>query len=180
MDFLKKAKAKVAELENDLNKATASLGLGGKEGAGSGSTAQAPMGAAQDTSSSYSTPATSTVNTPATSVAPSSAPDAPKTKLPMAVRKEGVYRTFIKNPQGLSIGLTVHEFAVRDKWEVKIPELEANLSSIMGVPWKISVDAGYVYSFAVDRYAKESTGQMFTEYDSPFSFPSLLTSQSSR
>ncbi len=92
MDFLKKAKAKVAELENDLNKATASLGLGGKEGAGSGLAAQAPMAAAPDTSSSFSTPATSTANTPSTSVAPSSAPDAPKTKLPMAVRKDGKYR----------------------------------------------------------------------------------------
>lgn len=70
--------------------------------------------------------------------------------------------------------------AVRYKWEIKIPELEANLSSIMGVPWKISVDAGYVYSFAVDRCAKESTGQLFTDYDSPFSFTSLLTSQPSR
>lgn len=109
MDFLKKAKAKVAELENDLNKATASLGLGGKEGAGSGSTAQAPMGAPPNTSSSYSTPTTSTVNTPSISVAPSGAPDTPKTKLPIAVRKEGMYRTFSKNPQGVSIGLIIYE-----------------------------------------------------------------------
>lgn len=56
-------------------------------------------------------------------------------------------------------------FAVRDNWEVKVPELEANLSSTMGVPWKISVDPGYIYSFAEDRYAKESTGKMLTKCD---------------
>lgn len=111
MDFPKKAKAKVAELENDLNKATASLGLGGKEGAGSGPSAKVPMGAAPDTSSSYSTPATSTANTPSTSVAPSSTPDAPKTTLPMAVRKDGMYGPYSRNPQGLSTRLLVYEIS---------------------------------------------------------------------
>lgn len=63
------------------------------------------------------------------------------------------------------------KFLVRDNWEVKIPELEANLSSIMGVPWKICVDAGYIYSFAEDRHARETTGKMLTEYDSLFPPP---------
>lgn len=91
MDFLKKAKAQLKELEGDLNKATASLGLGDKKEESSGdSAAQAPMGAAApDASSSYSTPSASNVNTPSTSVAPSTVPDAPKTKLPMAIRKNG-------------------------------------------------------------------------------------------
>lgn len=90
MDFLKKAKAQLKELEGDLNKATASLGLGDKkEESSGGSAAQAPMAAAPDASSSYSTPSASNVNTPSTSVAPSTVPDAPKTKLPMAIRKNG-------------------------------------------------------------------------------------------
>lgn len=100
MDFLKKAKARVAELENDLNKATASLGLGDKKEADSGSAAQAPIAAAPDTSSSYSTPDASNVNTPSTSVAPSSAGDAPKTKLPMAIRKDGMCRLSPHNSSG--------------------------------------------------------------------------------
>lgn len=91
MDFLKKAKAQLKELEGDLNKATASLGLGGEkheDAAAPGQPAQAPMAAAP---SSYdSTPASTTMNTPSTSVAPSTAPSAPKTKLPLAIRKEGI------------------------------------------------------------------------------------------
>lgn len=89
MDFLKKAKAQLKELEGDLNKATASLGLGEKHE--DTPAAQAPMGAAPD--SSASTPAASNVNTPATSVAPSTVADKPKTKLPLAIRKEGILTT---------------------------------------------------------------------------------------
>ncbi len=72
------------ELEGDLNKATAQLGFGEKSQGGT----QAPVAA--EPASSYSTPATSNINTPATSVAPSTAGgNAPKTKLPLAIRKNG-------------------------------------------------------------------------------------------
>lgn len=86
MDFLKKAKQTMKELEGDLNKATAQLGFGEKSQNG----AQAPMAA--QPASSNSTPATSNINTPSTSVAPSTAGgDAPKTKLPLAIRKNGTH-----------------------------------------------------------------------------------------
>lgn len=85
MNFLKKAKETMKELEGDLNKATAQLGFGEK----SHNDAQAPMAA--EPASSDSTPATSNINTPSTSVAPSTAGDAPKTKLPLALRKNGTY-----------------------------------------------------------------------------------------
>ena len=85
MDFLKKAKQTMKELEGDLNKATAQLGFGEKSQSGG----QAPMAA--EPASSNSTPATSNINTPSTSVAPSTAGgDAPKTKLPLAIRKNGM------------------------------------------------------------------------------------------
>lgn len=93
MDFLKKAKAQIKELEGDLNKATASLGLGEKADAPA---AQAPVGAAPD--SNTSTPAASNTNTPATSAAPSTVADAPKTKLPLAIRKEGMLAIYLCSP----------------------------------------------------------------------------------
>ncbi|KAK4695767.1 hypothetical protein P7C71_g2048, partial [Lecanoromycetidae sp. Uapishka_2] len=136
MDFLKKAKAQLKELEGDLNKATASLGLGEKHP--DAPDAQAPMGAAPE--SSASTPAASNMNTPATSVAPSTVPDAPKTKLPLAIRKE-----------------------VRDVFEAKLPDQEAKLSSVLGVPWKTSIDPGYIYTFAKSRYTKDQPGHMLHE-----------------
>ena len=84
MDFLKKAKQTMKELEGDHNKATAQLGFGEKSQNG----AQAPTAAAPE--SSNSSPAASSTNTPATSVAPGTAGgDAPKTKLPLAIRKAG-------------------------------------------------------------------------------------------
>ena len=67
MGFFDKAKASLADMQGDLSKATASLGLGDKK--------DAPE-------SSNATP----VDTPATSVAPSTA-GAPKAKLPLAIRK---------------------------------------------------------------------------------------------
>ncbi|KAL8820735.1 MAG: hypothetical protein Q9191_007454 [Dirinaria sp. TL-2023a] len=77
MDFLKKAKASLAEVQGDLNKATASLGLGDKKSAPTPTDSSGP-----EPQSSGSTP----INTPATSVAPSTA-GAPKAKLPLAIRK---------------------------------------------------------------------------------------------
>ncbi|KAL8794624.1 MAG: hypothetical protein Q9195_002820 [Heterodermia aff. obscurata] len=72
MGFLDKAKASLADFQEDINKATASLGLGDKK----------PESSAAEPESSNSTP----INTPATSVAPSTA-GAPKAKLPLAIRK---------------------------------------------------------------------------------------------
>jgi len=53
---------------------------------------------------------------------------------------------------------------LRDEYESKIPTLEANLSSALGVPWIIDLDPTMILPTAVDRYAKESPGQMFTKY----------------
>ena len=122
MDFFKKAKQTMKELEGDLNKATAQLDFGDKSQSG----AQAPVTA--EPASSNGTPATSNVNTPST--------------------------------------LTARRL-VRDDYETMIPELEANLSSVLGQPWKINFDPGYLYTFADDRYSKEHPGQMFTEYELP-------------
>jgi len=76
MDFLKKAKASLKDLEGDLNKATASLGLG--------------IGNKDEAASTNTTAASTTMNTPASSVAPSVVPEASKAKLPLAVRKNGM------------------------------------------------------------------------------------------
>ena len=80
MGFLDKAKASLAELQGDLTKATASLGLGDSK----------PESSAAQPESSNSTP----IDTPATSVAPSTA-GAPKAKLPLAIRKNGAYFSFL-------------------------------------------------------------------------------------
>lgn len=82
MDFLNKAKAKLADIEGDLTKATKSLGLGEKKEAEA-----SPSAPAADTTSPQST----TMNTPSTSVAPSVAGGAPKAKLPLAIRKAGEF-----------------------------------------------------------------------------------------
>jgi len=80
MDFLKKAKAQLEEAQADLTKAAASMGLGDKK-----DLTPASFSAAEPPSSN-STP----INTPATSVAPSIA-EAPKAKLPLAIRKNCTY-----------------------------------------------------------------------------------------
>ena len=85
MDFLKKAKAQLAEVQGDLSKATASLGLGEKK-----EEPTSPSSSVAQPQSSNSTP----INTPATSVAPSTA-GAPKAKLPLAIRKNGMYTALI-------------------------------------------------------------------------------------
>lgn len=99
MDFLKKAKASLKDLEADLNKATASLGLGigNKDEAASTDTTAANKDEAVSTdttatnqdeaASTNTTAASTTMNTPASSVAPSVVPEASKAKLPLAVRK---------------------------------------------------------------------------------------------
>ena len=71
MDFLKKAKASLKDLEGDLNKATASLGLGNKD----------------EPASVNTTAASTTMNTPSSSVAPSVAAGVPKAKSPLSARK---------------------------------------------------------------------------------------------
>lgn len=53
---------------------------------------------------------------------------------------------------------------VRDDYEVKIPELEAELSKVCGAAWKLQIDPGWVYSCATDSYAKQSPGKMITKY----------------
>ena len=89
MNFINKAKASLKDLEKDLNKATAALGLNDK-----GEGAQSPS-AAGPASPTASTPSGTPVDTPSTSVAPSAAPSAaaaaPKTKLPLAIRKAGTH-----------------------------------------------------------------------------------------
>ena len=83
MGFLDKAKASLAEIQGDLTKATASLGLGDSK----------PESSAAQPESSNSTP----IDTPATSVAPSTV-GAPKAKLPLAIRKNGIYLSFLPCP----------------------------------------------------------------------------------
>lgn len=92
MDFLNKAKAKLADIEGDLTKATQSLGLGDKKGgqASAAPTSQAPPPQEQ-TRDTTASPQSTVMNTPSTSVAPSMAGDAPKVKLPLAIRKAGAF-----------------------------------------------------------------------------------------
>ena len=68
----------------------------------------------------------------------------PVEKLPLAVRKD-----------------------LRDNWDAKKPELEKELSDILGEPWTIEVDPLQIYAYATEGYAKESTGSMLKEYAEP-------------
>ena len=144
MGFLDKAKASLADIQGDLTKATASLGLGDKKTESS----------AAQPESSNSTP----IDTPATSVAPSTA-GAPKAKLPLAIRKNGKYshfsRALMRNTSTDRLA-----FAVRDVWEAAQPDLERKLSDLLGVPWKTDIDIPYIYTFAESGYAKDNPGDM--------------------
>ncbi|KAL8708421.1 MAG: hypothetical protein Q9220_006711 [cf. Caloplaca sp. 1 TL-2023] len=134
MDSIKKAKASIEQVQKDASKAMDELEK---------ATASMSVGnnkARGDAPSTSSTPATSIANTPSTSAAPSTTAQ-PSVKLPLAVRKN-----------------------VRDKWETQQPQLEAKISEMLGVPWKVVFDAGYLYSLAEDRFSQESPGQMFAEY----------------
>jgi len=136
MDFIKKAKAQLKELESDLNKATAALGLNNKDEPASAVT-PTPLSTSSATSTSTNTP----VNTPGTSAAPSAVAAKPSVKLPLAVRKN-----------------------LRDYWEPEKPQLEARLSALMGVPWIVDIDIGGVYAYAKEGYAKDNPGKMITKY----------------
>ena len=51
---------------------------------------------------------------------------------------------------------------VRDDWEENQPGLEAQLSSLMGVPWTTDYDIGHIYNtYATESYAKTQPGKMF-------------------
>ena len=147
MDFLKKAKAGLKDIEADLTKATSSLGLGHKEsesGTGSSSTAAAPSA---PSGSEAETPASTTINTPATTTANTPAPsviETPKVKLPLAIRKN-----------------------VRDNWEAKQPELEEQISKLLGTPWKVSVDPGYLWSIGEEGFVKQNPGGAICAYIEP-------------
>ena len=144
MGFLDKAKASLADIQGDLTKATASLGLDDKK----------PGSSAAQPESSNSTP----INTPATSVAPSTA-EPPKAKLPLAICKKGKYshfpRVFVRNTSTDRLA-----FAVRDVREAAQLNLERKLSDLLGVPWKADIDISYIYTFAESGYAKDNPGDM--------------------
>lgn len=57
------------------------------------------------------------------------------------------------------------ETVVRDGFETKRAELEAELIKIMGTPWTIDVDPSYLYTFASEdqSYARQNLGPMITE-----------------
>ncbi|KAL8693453.1 MAG: hypothetical protein Q9218_001724 [Villophora microphyllina] len=147
MDFLKKAKAQLAETQNDLAKATQSLGLGDKKEESS----------SREPQSTNSTP----INTPATSVAPSTA-GAPKAKLPLAIRKNGLWLLF--PPLLVCHKLTGATMIVRDNWESHQQGIEAKLSKLLGVPWKVDIDASYIYQYAQSNYSKDNPGDMIKSY----------------
>ena len=47
---------------------------------------------------------------------------------------------------------------------MKCNDLETYLSTLLGVPWKVAIDAEYIYPLATDSYAQDNTGSMFTEF----------------
>ena len=98
MDWVKKAKAKVGELEHDLTKATEALGINKhEEDASSQRASVAPSSA-----TASSIPA---VNTPTSSAAPSVINmGAPSVKLPIAVRKSSKkpLKAFVLHERGYS------------------------------------------------------------------------------
>ena len=53
---------------------------------------------------------------------------------------------------------------VRDTWETKLPDLEKQLSDVLGVSWTVDIDPKAVYPYAVEGYAKESLGSCLVEY----------------
>ena len=163
MDFLKKAKSKLNEIEGDLTKATQAFGLGDKKEASAPADAPSTASSSAAPPSDVASPASTTMNTPSTSTTPTIA-SGPKAKLPLAIRKQGRFckgedfaASMYNEPERLT------PFAVRDEYEVKIPELESNLSAVCGVPWKLLIDPGAICAYCEDRYSKEYPGKMITK-----------------
>lgn len=53
---------------------------------------------------------------------------------------------------------------VRDQWDNKKTEFEAELSKVLGVPWKVEIDLPQVAAYAKDgSFAAESPGGMLAE-----------------
>jgi hypothetical protein len=53
---------------------------------------------------------------------------------------------------------------VREKWDPKKPEYEAEISEILGEPWTIDIDPHKIWPHAEeDSWAKRYTGQLIKE-----------------
>ncbi|KAH7231944.1 hypothetical protein B0J15DRAFT_409777, partial [Fusarium solani] len=54
---------------------------------------------------------------------------------------------------------------VREKWDPKKPEYEAEISEILGEPWTIDIDPHKIWPYAEeDSWAKRYTGQLIKDY----------------
>jgi hypothetical protein len=54
---------------------------------------------------------------------------------------------------------------VRDEWDSKKSDYEAQLTDLLGEAWTINIDPAQIWPYGEeDGYAKQSTGSMISEY----------------
>lgn len=60
--------------------------------------------------------------------------------------------------------LTRYHLPVREKWDPKKPEFEAEILEILGEPWTIDIDPHKIWPYAEeDSWAKRYTGELMRE-----------------
>ena len=90
-----------------------------------------------------------------------SADKAPVEKLPLAVRKNGTA------PISFCIVTIIYICAtlVRDGWENKKPDFEAQLLTLLGTAWNFDINPLAIYPYAEpDSYGHNSLGDCIAEY----------------
>ena len=64
---------------------------------------------------------------------------------------------------------------VRDEWDSKKSDYEAQISELLGEAWTISIDPAEIWPYGDDDgYAKQSTGSMISEYVSYINFAARI------
>ena len=79
-------------------------------------------------------------------------------KLPLAIRKDGMHC-----PPHLSLAWLTIDRSVCDHWGRKQPQLECQLTALLGVPWRVVINVETLYLLVEDRYVKEHLGATFNE-----------------
>ncbi|KAI9732707.1 MAG: hypothetical protein M1818_007441 [Claussenomyces sp. TS43310] len=94
------------------------------------------------------------------------------TKLPLTIRKNGTKIPSLFATHMASLRLDhvteITNCLVRDEYESKVPDFEAQISAIMGEAWTVKIDVPAVWALAEDRYPKDRPGHACAEYITNF------------
>lgn len=52
---------------------------------------------------------------------------------------------------------------MRDTWETKVPELQEQLTSLLGVPWTVDVDMAEIFTYCKDKNQIENPGRIMSQ-----------------